>query len=88
MTSEESGADKPDAAVFKAVIEKLSPELEPVWMIGDNYLGDLIGAKNAICASTLGLRSELREHAADPQVDGVFDSFGDLERYVLDRGWE
>jgi len=88
VTSEESGADKPDVAGFKSARGKLSLESEPVWMIGDNYLGDLIGAKNAIGAATLGLRSELGEHATDPQLDGVFDSFEELRNYVRDRGWD
>ena len=88
VTSEESGVDKPDAAGFEAARQKLSLEAEPVWMIGDNYSGDLIGAKNAIGAVALGLRSELGEHATNPQVDGVFDSFEDLERYVRGRGWD
>jgi putative hydrolase of the HAD superfamily len=88
VTSEESGADKPDGVGFKEARKKLSIELEPVWMIGDNYLGDLIGAKNAIGAATLGLRSELEEHATDPQIDGIFDSFKELGNYVRDRGWK
>ena len=88
VTSEESDADKPDIVGFKAAREKLSLELEPLWMIGDNYLGDLIGAKNAIGAATLGLNGELGEHATDPQVDGGFNSFEELRRYVRDRGWD
>lgn len=88
VTSEESGADKPDAVGFKVARKKLSKELESIWMIGDNYLSDLIGAKNSIGAATLGLRSELGKHASDPQVDGVFDSFEELRHYVRDQGWD
>ena len=87
VSSEESGADKPDISSFKLANKKLFLESKHVWMIGDNYSKDLVGAKEALGAATLGLRSELGKHATSPQVDGAFDSFLDLIGFVGSRGW-
>ena len=87
VTSEESGADKPDSAGFELAMKKLSLGTEPVWMIGDNYLSDLVGAKSAIGATTIGLRSDVGDRSSDDYVDATFDSFIELEHLVIDRGW-
>jgi len=97
VTSEESGSDKPDRAGFEIAMNKLNlqkdsedsiaPEGE-VWMIGDNLKSDIEGAKKSINATTLALKSEIGNHAGNPSVDMVFDSFRDLERFVAAKGWD
>ena len=53
VTSEEAGFDKPDAAPFQIAIEKMRPKGECIWMIGDNPVNDIRGAREKINAVTL-----------------------------------
>ena len=88
VTSEESGADKPDSAGFKLAMQKLSLTAGSVWMVGDNFVADIDGAKGAIGAATVGLKSEMGEYLSHPSLDMVFESFGDLKQFVTDSGWD
>ena len=97
VTSEESGQDKPNRASFTMAMNKLlsargSTNIETqgkeVWMIGDNVTSDLEGAKTAINATTLALKSEIRNHAANGSIDMIFDSFTDLEKCVREKQWD
>ncbi|MDR3362971.1 MAG: HAD family hydrolase, partial [Desulfovibrio sp.] len=47
VTSEESGADKPDPASFNLALGKTGIPAERTWIIGDNYDTDIVGGKNA-----------------------------------------
>ena len=96
VTSEESGADKPDRSSFDIALNKLSMlgnqsepggPGSPTWMIGDNFAADIEGAKNAIDATTLALGSEISDHVNDPSVDMVFDTFSDLAEFMSARNW-
>jgi HAD superfamily hydrolase (TIGR01509 family) len=53
VSSEESGVEKPDPAIFNLALEKLSLNASEVIMIGDNYEKDIKGAE------ALGIRSYL-----------------------------
>ncbi len=97
VTSEESGEDKPHPASFEIAMKKLypstglnAPELQKqnIWMIGDNVDSDLKGAKEAINATTLGIKSELRDRNRSPSIDMLFDSFRDLEQFIYTKGWD
>jgi ribonucleotide monophosphatase NagD (HAD superfamily) len=96
VTSEESGQDKPNQASFVIALNKLFPiinstDTKPqggkVWMIGDNVTSDLEGAKTAINATTLALKSEIGNHADNNSIDMIFDSFIDLEKFVHEKNW-
>ena len=80
VTSEESGADKPQPASFELAIEKLRLVEPNVWMVGDNPVADIKGSRDTISATTfhrVDSRSELsREDAAASDV--VFYDFGQL----------
>lgn len=91
VTSEESGNDKPHPAGFELAISKLNssvPEARTVWMIGDNIKSDIEGAKKAIDASTIALKSELGDQTKNPAIDMIFDSFTDLEKFITAKGWD
>jgi putative hydrolase of the HAD superfamily len=103
VTSEESGADKPDRAGFDLAMSKLSmtggpdrldePEASEnsehsVWMIGDNMTSDIQGAKKAINATTLTLKSEIGNQGGHEALDMDFDTFNDLERFFVEAGWD
>ena len=96
VTSEESGADKPDRASFNIALKKLFSSKESdgldvrartVWMIGDNLAADIEGAKAAIDATTLALKNELGDQQKHPSIDMAFDTFTDLSRFVAEAGW-
>jgi putative hydrolase of the HAD superfamily len=53
VTSEEAGFDKPHAAPFQIALEKMQPKGGCIWMIGDNPINDIRGAKEKINAVTL-----------------------------------
>ena len=53
VTSEEAGSDKPDPAPFEIAMEKMNPKGDCIWMIGDNPLNDIKGARSAIQAVTI-----------------------------------
>jgi HAD superfamily hydrolase (TIGR01549 family) len=53
ITSEEAGFDKPHFAPFQIAIEKMNPKGKCIWMVGDNPVNDIQGAKEAIGAVTI-----------------------------------
>jgi putative hydrolase of the HAD superfamily len=84
VTSEEAGADKPQEAPFKLMIDKLGIAPEHIWMIGDNLANDIAGAKSF--GITTVLRADRVGHAAqapDAGCDLVFDEFRDLNRFFF-----
>jgi putative hydrolase of the HAD superfamily len=53
VTSEEAGHDKPHHSPFQIAIEKMRPKGDCIWMIGDNPVNDIQGAREKINAVTL-----------------------------------
>ena len=53
VTSEEAGFDKPNEAPFRIAVEKMQPKGDCIWMIGDNPVNDIRGAREAIGAVTI-----------------------------------
>ena len=53
VTSEEAGFDKPHEAPFQIALEKMQPKGDVLWMIGDNPVNDIGGARAKINAITL-----------------------------------
>ena len=93
VTSEESGADKPDPSSFDLALKKLSTHNSegstgPIWMIGDNVIADIDGAKKSIDATTLAISSEVSGNADHESIDLLFDAFGDLADYISSSGWD
>lgn len=86
VTSEESGHDKPHRASFELALAKLGGVEGPVWMIGDNHQGDIVGARRTIDAVTLQMIPPGGSPAPDdcPDTDARFSAFADLRR-LLDQ---
>lgn len=81
VTSEESGADKPDPRGFELALAKLGGVEGRVWSIGDDIACDLEGARKALNATTLLKVSG--KPAAPPSkdsVDAVFSDYSDVRR--------
>ena len=53
VTSEEAGADKPDPRIYNLALAKLGGIEGQAWMIGDNPVADIEGAKAAVDALTV-----------------------------------
>lgn len=87
VTSEEAGFDKPHAAPFQIALEKMRPVGDCVWMIGDNPINDIRGAREKISAVTLQkihTGSDLGEGENAP--DASFSSFNNLRHFLAELG--
>lgn len=84
VTSEEAGADKPSPVAYELALAKLGGVEGPIWMIGDNHLCDLEGAKDAIGAITLQIRHDgvTSSPAGCSKTDGWFGDFRELSRFL------
>lgn len=80
VTSEETGQDKPAAVNFELALAKIGGAKAdgPVWMIGDDLVRDLAGAKQAIGAVTLQRTPASQPIVEGDAVDAAFESFVDL----------
>lgn len=72
VTSEEAGADKPDPRIFNLALAKLGGIEGQAWMIGDNPVADIEGAKDAVNALTIQmcLDEPHKPSTADHKVNG------------------
>ena len=83
VTSEEAGADKPDPAPFKIALEKVKPKGSTIWMIGDNPVNDIQGAKEQINAITLQkIHENVVEGSGSSQPDCTFTDFNELRQLL------
>ncbi len=77
VTSEEAGEDKPARSIFDLALQKLGPLSGPVWLIGEDPVTDVQGAR------TIGAVALQKIHAgvaaANPPADATFDEFSDLQ---------
>jgi len=79
VTSEESGFDKPHPAPFAIAVKKMQPKGNRIWMIGDDPVADMGGAKKAIGAVTLqNLHDGGKPGEGENQPDATFYDYGEL----------
>lgn len=83
ITSEESGRDKPDASGFLLAKQKLDIQDGQIWMIGDDPLTDLDGAKRHLGAVTFQRRNKDGNWQSNvSQPDVLFSSFWELSKHL------
>jgi HAD superfamily hydrolase (TIGR01549 family) len=83
VTSEEAGYDKPHEAAFQIALEKMRPKGDCIWMIGDNPINDIHGAREKIGAVTLQKLHEGVELGAGPHApDAGFYEFIELRKLL------
>ena len=82
VTSEESGADKPDPAMFELALAKIGGVEGTVWMVGDNPEKDMAGAKEAVGAMTFLRHSSETPQADKESADFTFRSFGEMRAFL------
>jgi putative hydrolase of the HAD superfamily len=80
VTSEESGADKPDPASFKLALEKTGIPAGETWMIGDSFEKDIAGARHAGFI-TIMIHSD-KTGNEDLSVDAYSENFIIITHYI------
>ncbi len=87
VTSEEAGFDKPHEAPFQIALEKMRPNGNCIWMIGDNPVNDIRGAREKINAVTLQKIHAGVEVGADINTpDATFNDFDELRKLIAKLG--
>lgn len=83
VTSEEAGFDKPHESCFKIAINKMKPNGNNIWMIGDNPINDIKGAKEHINAVTIQkIHKGVDLGKGDNAPDAYFQDFSDLRKLI------
>lgn len=87
VTSEEAGFDKPNNAPFQIALEKMGARGDRVWMVGDNPVNDIRGARVEIGAVTLQkIHDGVQIGVGEDAPDASFSDFSDLNRLVHKLG--
>lgn len=87
VTSEEAGFDKPHLAPFEIALEKMRPKGNCVWMIGDNAVNDIHGARDKIGAVTLQkLHAGVAFGTGDNAPDASFHDFSEVRKLLCRLG--
>lgn len=78
ITSEEIGLEKPNKMCFILAQNKMKLSGEEIWMIGDDLVADISGAKNSINSTTI-LRTKNNINSFEqPSVDAYFFDYNKL----------
>lgn len=87
VTSEEAGFDKPHEAPFQIALEKMRPQGDCIWMIGDNPVNDICGAREKINAVTLQkIHTGCEMGTGSNSPDGAFQEYDALRRLIARLG--
>ena len=83
VTSEEAGFDKPHEAPFEIALEKMRPQGDCIWMIGDNPINDIRGAREKIQAVTLQkIHTGVDLGVGGDAPDASFADFASLRKLI------
>ena len=83
VTSEEAGFDKPHEAPFQIALEKMRPKGNCIWMIGDNPINDIRGAREKINAVTLQkIHKGTEIGMGENRPDAAFQEFEQLRQLI------
>lgn len=87
VTSEEAGFDKPHEAPFQIALQKMRPRGDCIWMIGDNPINDIKGAREKINSVTLQkLHDGVVVGADSCEADAAFNDFHELRNLIKKIG--
>ncbi len=85
VTSEEAGFDKPHKEPFQLALEKMRPKGNCIWMIGDNPVNDIRGAREQMNALTLQKIHEGTPLGTEVNApDAAFNEFAELRRFLAE----
>ena len=78
--------DKPHQAPFKIALEKANVKDGTLWMIGDNPINDIQGAKETIGAITLQkIHSGITLGKNKQAPDASFEDFSDVRKHIKNK---
>ena len=84
---EEAGFDKPHEAPFQIALQKMRPKGDCIWMIGDNPVNDIRGARENINAVTLQKIHSGVDLGTDANApDASFNEFTALRKLIVKLG--
>lgn len=87
VTSEEAGFDKPNNAPFQIALEKMGVSGDRVWMVGDNPVNDIRGARVEIGAVTIQkIHDGVEIGVGKDAPDASFNDFYDLNKLIRKLG--
>lgn len=87
VTSEEAGYDKPHEAPFQIALEKMRPQGNCVWMIGDNPVTDIGGGRKSIGAVTLQkIHHGVIKGSGSNEPDAMFNNYAELREVLVQLG--
>jgi len=87
VTSEEAGYDKPHEAPFQIALEKMRPQGNCVWMIGDNSVTDIGGGRMSIGAVTLQkIHHGVVKGNGSNEPDAMFNNYAELREVLVQLG--
>lgn len=79
VTSEEAGQEKPSAKPYLLALEKANLPLgSSVWMVGDNPIADIEGAKTVLSAFTIQKINSNQRGSRHALADRVINNFSEL----------
>lgn len=85
VTSEEAGFDKPHKEPFQLALEKMKPKGSCIWMIGDNPVNDIRGAREQMNALTLQKIHEGTPLGTDGSApDAAFNEYSELRCFLAE----
>ena len=83
VTSEEAGFDKPHKAPFQIALDKMQPKGDCIWMVADNPINDIQGARGKIGAVTLQKIHDGTKLGTGPNApDVAFNEFSELRALI------
>lgn len=83
ITSEQVGVEKPHNEIFEFAMQKHESPRENVWMIGDDIIADITGAKSTLgCVTFLKSEKFLFKSIECEECDIVFNDFFKLTAYL------
>lgn len=83
VTSEEAGTDKPAPTIFHLALAKIGGVEGTVWMIGDDPVKDMKGARDSLsCMTFLKLGTYNSALASGDNIDVQFQSFSELRKLL------
>jgi putative hydrolase of the HAD superfamily len=85
VTSEESGFDKPHQASFELALNKMDAKGGNIWMIGDNPINDILGAREKINAVTIQkVHKGVNKGNGETEPDAFLYEFSELRKLISD----
>jgi len=87
VTSEEAGFDKPHDAPFQIALQKMRPKGDNIWMIGDDPVNDIKGAREKINSVTLQkIHSGVVVGSGSCEADAIFNEYRELRNLLKHIG--